>query len=270
MSAIKGVPAHTLKKFPVSGSSFVAAWKLLRGRYEDDDDEDNKLNNRHHRHHRHHQQQQQRRGAVHRPDEVSPAKRNLLSPTLDGGADLTGIRRASTTVTINKTHCIDHTGFVSGSTSPILENGVARRPSNTFRDDPSSMPSTSRTPDGHFSGTIANTASHLTSSSPTAPPAVHQNHYREVADRFKESPTNKSARNRLQAHRDQRCRLNRLRTIENTCFNKTVRADVWNTSRKKRCSTMTTSISVTAMIITTTFTCSETRSCKQPATRSES
>ncbi|XP_017794118.1 PREDICTED: ubiquitin carboxyl-terminal hydrolase 36-like isoform X3 [Habropoda laboriosa] len=32
------------------------------------------------------------------------------------------------------------------------------------------------------------------------------------------SPTNKSARNRLQAHRDERCGLNGLRNIGNTCF----------------------------------------------------
>ncbi|KAK1137441.1 hypothetical protein K0M31_001951 [Melipona bicolor] len=60
--------------------------ELLRGRYEDDDDDDNKLNNRHY------WQQQQHRGAVHRTDEVSTAKPNLLSPTLDGGAGLIGIK----------------------------------------------------------------------------------------------------------------------------------------------------------------------------------
>ena len=32
------------------------------------------------------------------------------------------------------------------------------------------------------------------------------------------SPTNKSARNRLQAHRDERCGLNGLRNIGNTCL----------------------------------------------------
>ncbi|KAK1131974.1 hypothetical protein K0M31_016116 [Melipona bicolor] len=87
ISAVKGVPAQTTKKFPPSDTSFEAAWELLCGRYEDDDDddEDNKLNNQHHR------QQQQRRGAVHRTDEVSPAKHNLLSPTLGGGAGLIGV-----------------------------------------------------------------------------------------------------------------------------------------------------------------------------------
>ncbi|KAK1137294.1 hypothetical protein K0M31_001807 [Melipona bicolor] len=110
-------------------------------------------------------------------------------------------------------HGIDHTGF--GSTPSILELGVARRPyeSSTFRDDPS-VPSTSRTLDGHFSRTIANTAGDLTSTSPTA----HQSHYRGVADQIERNPKHKSARNRLQAHRDQRCRLNRLQTIGNTCF----------------------------------------------------
>ena len=52
---------------------------------DDEDDEDNKLNNRHHR------QQQQQRGAAYRIDEVSPAKRNLLSPVLGGGAGVAPI-----------------------------------------------------------------------------------------------------------------------------------------------------------------------------------
>ncbi|KOX72935.1 hypothetical protein WN51_01865 [Melipona quadrifasciata] len=71
--------------------------------------------------------------------------------SLDDGDDQ---RNAS-----SSSHSIDHTGFVGGSTPSILELGVARRPSesSTFRDDPS-VPYTPRTPDGHFSGTIANTA----------------------------------------------------------------------------------------------------------------
>ncbi|KAK1118223.1 hypothetical protein K0M31_015268 [Melipona bicolor] len=36
MSAVKGVPAHALEKFPVSGSSFEAAWELLRERYKEE------------------------------------------------------------------------------------------------------------------------------------------------------------------------------------------------------------------------------------------
>ncbi|KAF3424671.1 hypothetical protein E2986_04127 [Frieseomelitta varia] len=258
---------------------------------DDEDDEDNKLNNRHHR------QQQQQRGAVHRTDEVSPAKRNLLSPMLGGGAGLIGVKLdlltnlatnpsngellinnnaqkiiqgveeeeedagiiedkaakgggevihgINDTVTSidaisflrggrtgdpeslddgeeqrnasSTSYGIDQTGFVGGSTPPILQNGVAGRPSGTYGDDPS-VPSTSRRPDSHFSGTTANTASNLTSSSPTAPSTAHQSLYRGVADQFEGSPTNKSARNRLQAHRDERCGLNGLRNIGNTCF----------------------------------------------------
>ncbi|KAK1137444.1 hypothetical protein K0M31_001954 [Melipona bicolor] len=63
-----------------------------------------------------------------------------------------------------------------------------------------------------------NTASDLTSSSPTAPSTAHQNLHGGIADQFEGSLTNKSVRNRLQAHRDQRCGLNGLRTIGNTCF----------------------------------------------------
>ncbi|XP_068986006.1 uncharacterized protein [Bombus flavifrons] len=260
---------------------------------DDEDDEDNKLNNRHHR------QQQQQRGAAYRIDEVSPAKRNLLSPVLGGGAGVAGligvklnlftnlatnpsnggllinnnarkniqgvkeeeedidigdetakgggevihgIKDVVTSIDViaflrggrtgdpesledseqqrktSTSYGIDQTGFVGGSTPPILQNGVAGRPSGTYGDDPS-VPSTSRRPDGHFSGTTANTASNLTSSSsPTAPSTAHQNLYRGVADQFEGSPTNKSARNRLQAHRDERCGLNGLRNIGNTCF----------------------------------------------------
>ncbi|XP_043797183.1 ubiquitin carboxyl-terminal hydrolase 20-like isoform X5 [Apis laboriosa] len=47
-----------------------------------------------------------------------------------------------------------------------------------------------------------------------------QQQQRGAAHRIDEegSPTNKSARNRLQAHRDERCGLNGLRNIGNTCF----------------------------------------------------
>ncbi|XP_076237701.1 uncharacterized protein LOC143181237 isoform X3 [Calliopsis andreniformis] len=111
---------------------------------------------------------------------------------------------------------IDQSGFGGGGTPPVLQNGVAGRPSGTYGDDPS-VPSTSRRSDGHFSGNT-NATSNLTSSSPTAPSTAHQSLYRGVADQFEGSPTNKSARNRLQAHRDERCGLNGLRNIGNTCF----------------------------------------------------
>nr|XP_031830008.1 sericin 1 isoform X2 [Nomia melanderi] len=111
---------------------------------------------------------------------------------------------------------IDHTRFGGGATPPpVAQNDVAGRPSGTYGDDPS-VPSTSRRSDGHFSGNT-NTASNLTSS-PTAPSTAHQSLYRGVADQFDGSPTNKAARNRLQTHRDERCGLNGLRNIGNTCF----------------------------------------------------
>nr|XP_034190635.1 ubiquitin carboxyl-terminal hydrolase Usp2-like isoform X1 [Osmia lignaria]XP_034190636.1 ubiquitin carboxyl-terminal hydrolase Usp2-like isoform X1 [Osmia lignaria] len=252
---------------------------------DDDEDGDSNLNNRHHH---------QRVGLLHRTDEVSPAKRNLLSPVPGGagGADFIGVKldlltnlatntNNATELLINNngqdkvvddveieaesevirgidgaaasidatasflqggrtagdpeiledggdhhqqqqqqrnastSYDIDQTGFGGGTTPPVLQNGVAGRPSGTYGEDPS-VPSTSRRPDGHFSGS-ANTASNLTSS-PTAPSSAHQNLYRGVADQFEGSPTNKSARNRLQAHRDERCGLNGLRNIGNTCF----------------------------------------------------
>ncbi|KOX68148.1 hypothetical protein WN51_08037 [Melipona quadrifasciata] len=94
----------------------------------------------------------------------------------------------------SSSHGIDLTDFVDGSTPPILELGVVRKSSesSTPRDDPSAL-SASRTPDDHVSGTIANTAGDLTSSSLTAPSAAHQSHYRGVADQFEGSPTRKSA-----------------------------------------------------------------------------
>ncbi|KAK1120109.1 hypothetical protein K0M31_012833 [Melipona bicolor] len=79
--AVKGEAARAIKYFPVA-DSFEAAWEVLRERYEDDDYAYNKLNNRHHRH--------QQRDDVHRTDEVPPAKRNFLSPTLEGDAGLNG------------------------------------------------------------------------------------------------------------------------------------------------------------------------------------
>ncbi|XP_076299949.1 uncharacterized protein LOC143218582 isoform X2 [Lasioglossum baleicum] len=116
----------------------------------------------------------------------------------------------------NASYDIDHTRFGGGATPPpVMRNGVAGRPSGTHGDDPA-VPSTSRRPDSHFSGNT-NTASNLTPSS-TAPSTAHQSLYRGVADQFDGSPTNKATRNRLQAHRDERCGLNGLRNIGNTCF----------------------------------------------------
>ncbi|XP_076397802.1 uncharacterized protein LOC100876753 isoform X2 [Megachile rotundata] len=254
----------------------ACAYGINNNDNDDDDDADadgdSNLNNRHH-----HQ-----RVAVHRADEVSPAKRNLLSPVPGGagGADFVSVKldlltnlatnpnnadllinnngqdkvvrqpendveiedeteviRGADAIaflqggrtgdpeileegkeqqrTASTSYDISQTGFGGGNSPPVLQNGVAGRPSGTYGDDPSA-PSTSRRPDGHFSGS-ANTASNLTSS-PTAPSTAHQNLYRGVTDQFEGSPTNKSARNRLQAHRDERCGLNGLRNIGNTCF----------------------------------------------------
>ncbi|KOX75172.1 hypothetical protein WN51_14319 [Melipona quadrifasciata] len=84
----------------------------------------------------------------------------------------------------------------ASSSSPA--NAGARRNARTFR-------------------TIANIAGDLTLTSPTATPTAHQSHYRGSPNQVKQSPKRKSARNRQQAHRDDRCQLNRLRTIGNTC-----------------------------------------------------
>ncbi|CAK9817842.1 Ubiquitin carboxyl-terminal hydrolase 2 [Anthophora plagiata] len=200
---------------------------------------------------------------LHRRLEVSPAKRNLLSPVVaatsgGGGAGLIGVikldlhtnlatntsngellinnnarekinvtgelEQQSEKLDIEEEESLEEgdeqrntsTSFVGGITPPVLQNGVSGRPSGTYGEDPST-PSTSRRQEGHFSGSSSNTASNL-NSSPTGPSTAHQNLYRGISDQFEGSPTNKSARNRLQAHRDERCGLNGLRNIGNTCF----------------------------------------------------
>ncbi|KOX68705.1 hypothetical protein WN51_07417 [Melipona quadrifasciata] len=103
-------------------------------------------------------------------------------------------------------------GIDGGSAPPTHELCVTRGlyQSSTFRDD-LSVPSISRTYDGHS--------------------AAHQSHYRGVADQ-KRSPKHKSARNRQQAHRDDRCQLNRLRIIGNTGFINAIRSSE-NIARKE-------------------------------------
>ncbi|XP_072761813.1 uncharacterized protein [Anoplolepis gracilipes] len=104
-----------------------------------------------------------------------------------------------------------------GGAPPI--DSVAGRPSVTHGDDPS-VPSTSRRTD---QSALFSSTAHQTSS-PTNPSTAHQSIYRGVNeqycfDNFQEgNPTNRSARNRLQASRDERCGLNGLRNIGNTCF----------------------------------------------------
>ncbi|KYN00743.1 PREDICTED: serine-rich adhesin for platelets-like isoform X1 [Cyphomyrmex costatus] len=94
-------------------------------------------------------------------------------------------------------------------------NNIAGRPSVTHGDDPS-VPSTSRRIDqpGLFSSATGNNLTSL----PTNPSTAHQNIYRGVNEQYEGSPTNRSARSRLQALRDERCGLNGLRNIGNTCF----------------------------------------------------
>ncbi|KAK1137760.1 hypothetical protein K0M31_002254 [Melipona bicolor] len=207
---------------------------------------------------RHYQQQQ--RAVVHRIDEVSMDKPNLLSPTLDGSAGLIGV----------KLDLLTHLPTIVSNAEPWINNDAQetsrdveekkeevdikdetdkttflrgvyiRKPENlddsddqlNASNDPS-VSSAARTPDGLFSGTIANTAGDLTSTSPTAPRTARQSHYREVADQFQRNPKYKSARNRLQLHRDHRCRLNRLRTIGNTFFINSAIRSLENITRKQ-------------------------------------
>ncbi|KAK1124493.1 hypothetical protein K0M31_006844 [Melipona bicolor] len=242
MAAVRGVPAHTLKRFPVTGSSFKAAWELLRGRYKYDDDE-YRLNNRHHR------QRLRQRGAVHPTDEISTAKSNLLSPILDGSTDLIGDKLDLLTdlpnnlsngeplinndaqatsrnvaerdekvdikdeienagVETRKPESLDDSddqpnasslspGIDGGSAPPTLELAVTRGLSESaiFRDDPS-VPSTTRTHDGHSSKTIANIAGDLTFTSSTAPPTAYRSHYRGAADQQRVPAAPKPAQTR--------------------------------------------------------------------------
>ncbi|KAL6430669.1 hypothetical protein ACFW04_006923 [Cataglyphis niger] len=100
---------------------------------------------------------------------------------------------------------------VFGGAPPI--DSVADRSSVTHGDDPS-VPSTSRRTDQ--SGLFSNTGNQT--SSPTNPSTAHQNLYRSVNEQYEGNPTNRSSRNRLQISRDERCGLNGLRNIGNTCF----------------------------------------------------
>ncbi|XP_011881300.1 PREDICTED: ubiquitin carboxyl-terminal hydrolase 2-like isoform X2 [Vollenhovia emeryi] len=232
----------------------------------DDANDDDNLNNCRHRFH------QQRR---HRSDEVSPAKRNILSPAAAGGGGLIGVSSLdlltnlatnprNTELLINNNAQDKVTGgreeaeittsdevtrdaenvtslvtflqrdraserdipedgeeenTVSSSTDESGFGGaidnVAGRPSVTHGDDPS-IPSTSRRTEQP--GLFSSTASSNLTSSPTNPSTAHQSIYRGVNEQYEGSPTNRSARSRLQALRDERCGLNGLRNIGNTCF----------------------------------------------------
>ncbi|XP_018301732.1 ubiquitin carboxyl-terminal hydrolase 4 isoform X3 [Mycetomoellerius zeteki] len=227
----------------------------------DDANDDDNFNNCHHRFH------QQRR---HRPDKVSPAKRNVLSPAAAGGLISVGsldlltnlatnphntellinnnaqdkvtgrqeengittndeVTRGIDDVTSivflqrNRVSDIPEDGEEENNASNSMDencfggtiNNVAGRPSVTHGDDPS-IPSTSRRTDqpGLFSCATGNSLT----SSPTNPSTAHQSIYRGINEQYEGSPTNRSARSRLQALRDERCGLNGLRNIGNTCF----------------------------------------------------
>ncbi|KAK1124471.1 hypothetical protein K0M31_006822 [Melipona bicolor] len=181
MSIIKGEAARAIEGFPDAGSSFEAAWEVLRERYEDDEDEYDKLSNNDA--HKTSRDVEEKEEEVEIKDETAKAGVEVTRGIHDTvtSIDTTAFLRGHTRDPENlddsddqrnassSSHGIDHTGFVGGSTPPILELGLARKSSesSTSRDDPSA-PSASRTPDDHFSGTIANIAGDLTSSSLTA------------------------------------------------------------------------------------------------------
>ncbi|XP_050454729.1 putative uncharacterized protein DDB_G0277255 isoform X4 [Cataglyphis hispanica] len=205
---------------------------------DDDNNDDDNLNNHHF-----HQQR------CHQPDEVSPAKHNLSPTTPVGGSGsglisdnkvtggeeeedeigtsnkvTRGADNVPSIVTYLQNNCINDRDIsedgeeerndssdVIGGAPPI--DSVAGRSSVTHGDDPS-VPSTSRRTDQ--SGLFSNTGNQT--SSPTNPSTAHQNLYRSVNEQYEGNPTNRSSRNRLQISRDERCGLNGLRNIGNTCF----------------------------------------------------
>ncbi|XP_033221718.1 ubiquitin carboxyl-terminal hydrolase Usp2-like isoform X2 [Belonocnema kinseyi] len=113
--------------------------------------------------------------------------------------------------------------FVAGSGGILVENGVGERPTaGTHGDDPSLMPpSTSRRADQYSTSSVnsvneaAAAANSLASSSGAG---ARQSNYRGASEQIEGSPTGRGSRNRHQAHRDERCGLNGLRNIGNTCF----------------------------------------------------
>lgn len=102
----------------------------------------------------------------------------------------------------------------------ILQNGVNERPTlGTYSDDPSLMPSTSRRADLFSSSVNSNNDSMPSSSANTTTSGTWQtNNLRDDNEQIEESTVARGIRNRHQAHRDERCGLNGLRNIGNTCF----------------------------------------------------
>ncbi|XP_020287415.1 ubiquitin carboxyl-terminal hydrolase 36 isoform X3 [Pseudomyrmex gracilis] len=111
--------------------------------------------------------------------------------------------------------CLSSSSDDSSLGSPPTDT-VAGRPSITHGDDPS-VPSTSRRADqsGLFSGAACSSTTGNLTSSPTS--TAHQSFYDAVNEQYEGSPTNRSGRNR-QVYHDERCGLNGLRNIGNTCF----------------------------------------------------
>ncbi|XP_046422923.1 ubiquitin carboxyl-terminal hydrolase 36-like isoform X2 [Neodiprion fabricii] len=110
--------------------------------------------------------------------------------------------------------------FNSAVRKPVVSrpSGVNHAGDNTS--SLSSLPSTSRRGDTYpGNGSTSNAANGIAgNNSQTATAATHQNIYRGINDQIEGSPTIRAPRNRLQTPRDERCGLNGLRNIGNTCF----------------------------------------------------
>ncbi|XP_023288303.1 ubiquitin carboxyl-terminal hydrolase Usp2 isoform X2 [Orussus abietinus] len=95
------------------------------------------------------------------------------------------------------------------------------RPPGNQNDDPSA-PSTSKPRNDHLNpgatGLPGIDAADDVSSSSSSSSAQHRNAYRNIAEQIEGSPPSRQPYNRLQVHRDERCGLNGLRNIGNTCF----------------------------------------------------
>ncbi|XP_047344291.1 putative uncharacterized protein DDB_G0277255 isoform X1 [Vespa velutina] len=148
---------------------------------------------------------------------VDTYRRNVLS---SGNHDILDSLSTKSNSPVNPFD-IEENDFEVRTLYTVLQNGLSGRNSDDHSDDPS-VPSTSSRQEGHFSGIDRNTGASasggLTSSSPATPNTRQQSLYRAGNEQFEGSPTNRPVRNPFQAHRDERCGLNGLRNIGNTCF----------------------------------------------------